>query len=119
VHQLPAPQIIRCYFEDSFDSHLPAMELRWDPDVPGGAERTWYFPDCLSLQGPPPERFALTIRRCGDDAHDLRVLWNRLCLNWDALSRTEIMASSLTAILAALGTDLWYLLSQPVEQQAA
>ena len=43
------------------------------------------------------------------------MLWNQLSLRWDHLTRAQIMASSLTVILNALGTDVWYLLNQPIE----
>ncbi len=109
MQQLPAPEIVRCYFETRFEPHLPAMELRWDPEVAGVAERTWYLPDNVCL----------TLHRHGDDTYQVRVLWNRLCLCWEHLPRTEIMASSLSLVLAALGTDLWYLLSQPIEAAPA
>ncbi len=119
MQQLPAPEIVRCYFETRFEPHLPAMELRWDPEVAGVAERTWYLPDNVCLKGPAPEHFGLTLHRHGDDTYQVRVLWNRLCLCWEHLPRTEIMASSLSLVLAALGTDLWYLLSQPIEAAPA
>ena len=41
------------------------------------------------------------------------MLWNSLCLSWEGLTRVQIMASSIAPVLRALGTDLWYLLTQP------
>ena len=114
--ELPKPQVERCFFENSFDTPLPAMELCWDPDGPGVAERTWYLPGSVQVKGPAPERFGITINRLGADSYRVRVLWNRLCLCWEDLTRVQIMTSSLAIVLNALGTDLWYLLSQPIEE---
>jgi hypothetical protein len=119
MQQLPAPHIVRCYFETRFQPHLPAMELRWDPDAPGVADRPWFLPDDVCVKGPAPGRFGLTLHRHGDNSYQLRVLWNRLCLSWENLPRTEVMASSLPLILNALGTDLWYLLNQPIDTALA
>jgi hypothetical protein len=113
--ELPKPEIDRCFFERSLEPPLPAMDLSWDPDVPGVAERFWYMPGGVLLKGPAPHRFGITIHRQGIDSYRVRVLWNSLCLCWDELTRLQIMASSLAIILDALGTDLWYLLNQPVE----
>jgi hypothetical protein len=115
--ELPKPEVVRCFFEQSFDTPLAAMELRWDPDGHGVAERAWHLPDSVMLKGPAPERFGIMIHRHGADSYQVRVAWNRLCLSWDGLSRVQIMTSSLAIVLAALGTDLWYLLSQPVEEE--
>jgi hypothetical protein len=117
---LPKPQVVRCFFESNLEEPLPAMELRWDADL-GAFERTWYLPDKVSIKGPAPHRFGVTIRRTGENAYNVRLLWNCLCLNFDELSRTQIMTTSLTHLLNALGTDVWYLLNQPLEnaKQAA
>ncbi len=112
--ELPKPEVVRCFFEKSFEPRLPAMELCWDPDAPGVAERTWYLPGSVSLKGPAPQRFGITIARYESDAYRVRVLWNRLSLNWDNLTRVQIMSSSIALVLNALGTDLWYLLNQPI-----
>lgn len=115
--ELPRPEVVRCFFERSHEPHLPAMELRWDPDAPGVAERAWYLPDSVCLKGPAPHRFGITIHRHGPDGYRVRVLWNRICLNWEELSRVQIMSSSIALVLNALGTDLWYLLNQPIEER--
>jgi hypothetical protein len=113
--ELPKPQVERCFFENSFEPPLSAMALRWHPDGHGVAERTWHLPENVLLKGPAPHRFGITIHRQGDDSYQVRVLWNQLSLRWDDLTRVQIMASSLAIILNALGTDLWYLLNQPVD----
>src|SRR3954462_11295377 len=105
--ELPKPEVVRCFFDKSFDAHLPAMELRWNPNAPGVAERIWYLPDSVSLTGPAPIQFGITISRHGHDGSRVRVLWNGLCLSWAELTRAQIMSSSLALVLNALGTDLW------------
>lgn len=114
MQSMPRPDVVRCFTEETFEPHLPAMELRWDPDAPGVAERVWYLPENVCLKGPAPRHFGVCLTRHGPNAYRLRVLWNGLCLSWERLSRTQIMASSLSVILEALGTDIWYLLSQPI-----
>jgi hypothetical protein len=115
MQQLPAPHIVRCFFETRFEPHLPAMELQWDADAHGVADRTWHLPDRVSLRGPAPSCFGLVLHRHGANAYQLHILWDRVCLCWEDLPRSEIMASSLSIVLAALGTDLWYLLDQPID----
>jgi hypothetical protein len=115
---LPKPNVVRCFFEHSFEPPLPAMDLRWDPDSSGAFERVWHLPESVMIKGPAPQRFGVTIHRLGDDMYKVRVVWNHLCLNWDKLTRRQIMTSSLALILGSLGTDVWYLLEQPVEEAA-
>jgi hypothetical protein len=116
---LPKPEVARCFFERSFEPALPAMDLRWDLDAGGVAERTWQMPDGVVLKGATPDRFGVSIRRLGENSYSVRVLWNRLCLSWEQLTRVQIMASALAHLLKALGTDLWQLLNQPVEKTKA
>lgn len=113
---LPRPDVVRCFFEQSFEPPLPAMELRWDPDSAGAFERVWNLPESVLVKGPAPQRFGVTIHRLGENSYKVRVLWNRLCLSWDELTRRQIMTSSLVLVLGALGTDVWYLLDQPIEE---
>src|SRR5262245_50451289 len=115
---LPKPQVIRCYFESTASPNVPAMQLRWDPDTPGVADRTWHLPGGVSVNGPAPEQFGVTIQRDGDNAYHVRVLWNHLFLSWKNLTRVQIMTSALAPLLRSLGTDLWYLLEQPIEKEA-
>jgi hypothetical protein len=112
---LPTPQVLQCCFEDSMQPHVPAMALRWDADAPGAAERTWYLPHGVCVQGHAPEKFGVTIQRLGTNCYRVRVIWNELYLCWNQLTRVEIMTSALAPLLRALGTDLWYLLEQPIE----
>ncbi|HZZ82474.1 MAG TPA: hypothetical protein VFE62_28505 [Gemmataceae bacterium] len=110
---LPKPDVLRCFVEES--CKFPALELRWNADANGAHDRTWYLPDGLSLKGPAPTRFGVTILRTGENSYQVRVLWNHLCLSWDGLTRLQIMTGSLVALLRALGTDAWDLLNQPIE----
>ena len=100
----------------TFEPPLSAMELCWDPDGPGVIERSWFLPDGVVIKGAAPARFGVTIHRLAKDSYRVRVLWNRLCLCWEGLTRVQIMTSSLAIVLSALGTDLWYLLNQPVKE---
>ncbi|HKI38772.1 MAG TPA: hypothetical protein VKA46_43385 [Gemmataceae bacterium] len=113
VRTLPAPEVLRCYFDDGFVPRLPAMCLRWDTEAMGG-ERRWELPEGVTLVGPPPERFGVSIRRRGDDSYNVRLLWDRTCLTWEDLPRAQLLDSALAPLLGAMGTDLWYLLDQPV-----
>lgn len=109
---LPSAEVLRCYFDESFDPHLPAMSLRWGPD---SGEHFWELPEGVRLFGPPPQRFGVSIQRQDTDAYAVRLLWDRTCFHWLTLSRDQLLASALAPLLEALGTDLWYLLDQPLE----
>jgi hypothetical protein len=115
VQALPAPEVIRCYFDDTFARRLPAMCLRWR-DCPG--ERLWELPEGVTLMGPPPERFGVTIQRIGTDAYEVRLLWDGSCFVWKSVRRVQLLTCALTPLLGALGTDIWYLLDQPVNGEA-
>jgi hypothetical protein len=116
---LPAPEVVRCYFDDGFAPPLPAMALRWDPDTPAAAEQVWELPEDVRVAGPAPRRFGVTVQRRGADTYAVRLLWDHTCLSWHALTRAQLLRSDLAPLLDALGTDLWYLLDQPVGDQAA
>jgi hypothetical protein len=66
------------------------------------------------LQGTPPRRFGLLIRRQAEDAYAVSLVWDSTCRQWFSLRRHEVSASALGLVLAALGTQLDYLLDQPV-----
>jgi hypothetical protein len=107
---LLAPEVVRCYFDDGFEPRLPAMALRWD----AGDECPWELPEGVTIAGPPPRQFGITIQRRAADTYAVRVLWERTCLRWQALTRAQLLGSALRPVLEALGTDLWYLLDQPI-----
>jgi hypothetical protein len=113
---LPAPQIVRCYFETSFTPHLPAMCLHWDDEI-SEQERLWELPEGITILGIPPRRFGVSILRQGEDSYEVRLLWDRSAFHWRFLPRAEVLTSSLAPLLSALGTEIWYLLEQPFPQE--
>jgi hypothetical protein len=119
MEPLPAPEVLRCTFDDGFQPPLPAMNLRWPGRDHELAERLWYLPKSVCLVGPAPARFGITIRRRQANAYAVQVLWDETYLSWTNLNRVELVSSALASLLRALGTDLWYLLDQPVEAEVA
>jgi hypothetical protein len=113
LKRLPPPEVVRCYFDDAFAPRLPAMCLRWDPAALAD-DRVWELAEGVQVVGPPPTRFGISIRRRGDDAYGVRLLWGRTGFCWDDLAHAQLVDSDLNPLLEALGTDLWYLLEQPV-----
>jgi hypothetical protein len=113
VQALPSPEVVRCYFDDGFEPHLPAMCLRWDP---AASERLWTLPEGVRLVGPAPQRFGVSIQRRASDTYSVRLLWERTCFNWPSVTRAQLLSTSLEPLLGAMGTDLWYLLDQPLEE---
>lgn len=116
---LPSPRVVRCFFDNRFQPPVPAMELEWDPDAPGAAERTWYFPDNVFMTGPAPTQFGVVLHRTSKDRYSIRLVWNDLCMSWNNLRKIQILTSGLSLVLRALGTDPWYMLEQPIENSAA
>jgi hypothetical protein len=114
METLPRPEVLRRFTDAECQPPLPAMRLRWDPTAMGFGERLWYLPENVCLTGPAPERFGVTIDRHGDDSYCVHVLWNRTYLSWPDVTRVQLLTSALAPLLAALGTDLWQLLSEPV-----
>jgi hypothetical protein len=110
---LPRPEVIRRFTDAEYHPPMPAMRLRWDASATG-FDRLWELPDNVSMTGPAPERFGISIERHGEDAYAVRMLWNQTHLSWAALKRVQLLTSSLAPLLAALGTDLWQLLAEPV-----
>lgn len=112
---LPVPEVVRCYFDETFEPHLPAMCLRWCGVT---TERLWELPEGVTLMGPAPERFGVSIERVGRDAYRVRLLWDNSSFVWQSARRVQLLTSALAPVLRAIGTDLWYLLDQPVNAQA-
>jgi hypothetical protein len=117
VKTLPEPEVVRCYFDDGFDPRVPAMCLRWRPESFGQTDRLWELPEGLCLAGPAPERFGVNIQRQSADSYAVQLLWDRTRLIWPDLNRAQLLTSCLAPLLGALGTDLWYLLDQPIEAE--
>jgi hypothetical protein len=95
------------------------MNLRWSAEGQELAERLWYLPKSVCLVGPAPTRFGITVRRRQADGYAVQVLWDETHLSWTNLNRVELVSSALAPLLRVLGTDLWYLLDQPVEAEVA
>jgi hypothetical protein len=112
VNSLQPPEVVRCYFDDAFTPRLPAMCLRWSEDD----ERHWQLPEGINIEGSAPGHFGVTIHRQGKDSYAVRLLWNRTCFHWPTLTRQELLNSDLQPLLGAIGTDVWYLLDQPLRQ---
>jgi hypothetical protein len=111
---LPTPEVVRCYFDDTFEPHLPAMCLRWGGDR---GERLWDLPGGVTLVGPAPERFGVSVQRAGQDTYRVRLLWDDSCFVWKAVRRVQLLTSAFAPLLGALGTDLCSLLDQPVDTE--
>jgi hypothetical protein len=115
---LPEPAVVSCFFDDRFQPHLPAMCLDWQGAPAARALRAWRLPDGLHLLGRIPERFGIEVRRRHADGYAVRLLWDDTRLTWPDLGRRHLRGSELADLLAAMGTDLDYLLDQPVEGPA-
>jgi hypothetical protein len=113
VPSLPTPEVVRRYCDDAFEPPLPTLSLNWRD---GAAERLWQLPEDVSLLGPPPRRFGVSVRRLAADAYAVRLLWDRTSLAWKALSRLQLLGSALAPLLNAVGADLRQLLDQPIER---
>src|SRR5688572_20194857 len=87
---LPSPQVTGCYFDVGFVPPLAAMQLAW----PSAASQTWTLPNGELLQGPPPVRFGLLIRRQAEDAYAVTLLWDTTYRQWFSLRRRELLGSS-------------------------
>jgi hypothetical protein len=118
MESLPKPVVVESYVETAYPPPLPALRLYWDPEKTGTAERSWFLPRHLTLKGPAPERFGLSIVRGHGDSYSARLLWNDLYLHWTALTRVQLLTSALSPLLRVLGQDVWQLLNQPVPSDA-
>jgi hypothetical protein len=108
------PGIVSCQFDDSFQPRLLAMELDWRDQSAARTVRAWQLPEGVELTGPAPTRFGFEVLRRAADAYAVRLLWNHTCLGWNSLTRQQLLTTSLHELLAAMGTDLPYLLDQPI-----
>ena len=116
---LPKPAILESYLESAYHPPVPALRLHWDPETTGTAERSWYLPRHLTLKGPAPERFGVSIVRVDFDSYDVRLLWVDMYLSWMGLTRVQLLTSALSPLLRILGRDLWQFLNQPVQSVVA
>jgi len=67
--------------------------------------------------GTAPQRFGVSIQRRDEDSYAVRLLWDRTCFIWSSLARAQLLTSALAPLLAAMGTDLWCLLDQPIRTE--
>jgi hypothetical protein len=112
---LPEPGVVSCFFDDHFHPRLPAMCLDWSDEALRCRIQSWHLPEDLSLTSAVPSRFGVDLRRYGPDEYAVRLLWNDSRFQWDSLTRAQLLQTSLPQLLAAMGTDLQYLLQQPVD----
>lgn len=119
MEYLPRPEVLESCWTEEAGPPLAAMRLQWDPNMLGAAERVWRLPEGIALVGPAPERFGIAIIRRDLDAYTVRLLWNDIAFGWTALTRTQLLTTSLTPLLRALGQDLWTLLNQAIHAVAA
>lgn len=108
---LPSPEVESCYFDRSFAPALPAMRLRWA--APQLLE--WRLPGGLRLRGPLPRVFGLRIQRRAADCYAAWLRWDEICFHWLELTGAELRQCSLRQLLAALGSDLGWMMDQPVD----
>jgi hypothetical protein len=115
---LPAPEVMDCSVDDRFDPRLRTMRLRWSGHDIGRTERLWDLPEGVSVVGPAPERFGVTIQRRELDHYAVRLVWNHTCFSWASLGRVQLLTSALAPLLRAIGSDLHVLLDQPVHGES-
>lgn len=109
------PEVCKFYFRPAADDSLVSMHLRWSARA--GNVHPWRLPGGITIDGPAPERFGFLLRRHAEDAYLLSVVWDQASLHWLDLTRRQILDTSFPFVLNAIGTDLNYLLDQPVQPQ--
>ena len=113
---LPPPEIVGCFFDDGFTPKLLAMRLLWPVAEGQSEECAWVLPLGDVFNGPAPREFGFSLHRTGDDQYDARLRWDSRRIHWTSLRRADLLESSLPVVLAAMGTDLHYLLDQPISE---
>ncbi len=111
---LSKPEVLRQGVDRETQPTVPALWLRWNDNAYPAAEKIWYLPQDVCLTGPAPQRFGVTIVRRGQDAYQVRLVWNDMSFSWQALRRVQLLSSALNPLLQALGQDLWQMLEQPL-----
>jgi hypothetical protein len=111
---LSEPQIISCDHEDIFQPQSSVMMIDWRDDPRAARPRVWDLPGGIMVCSPAPVRFGLFIQRRDVDHYAVRLIWNHMSLSWQGLERRQLQDCCLHSLLAAIGTDLEYLLEQPV-----
>ena len=113
MSEILEPEVLGCFCDEGFSPPLPAMVLRW-LSAEFLQPRIWRFPTGLQTVGPAPERFGITILRMAANEYDVYLLWDTARFFWPALAREALANCSLVTFLNAIGTDLNYLLDQPM-----
>jgi len=111
---LAEPEVRACEFDEAFHPGLGVMLLDWPKASSESVERTWPLPGGVLLTGSPPVRFGISIQRWNGDRYTVCLQWNETSLRWSSLSRADLVRTCLVKLLADLGTDLHYLLDQPI-----
>jgi hypothetical protein len=109
---LPAPDVVSCRFDGGFAPALAVLCLEW----PTLAVRPWRLPGGWAATAPPPTRFGVRVLRARPDDYSVCVVWDEFALRIASTTARELRDSSLSGLLAALGSDLEYILAQPVEE---
>ncbi len=113
---LPEPKIVECHIEGlHIHPRVPAMGLTWQGSGFDDERRDWSLPTGVTFQGPLPVNFGIYIQRQDEDCYAVHLVWDQMHLSWKALRRWQLVQSCLPALLEAIGTDLRYLLDQPVQ----
>jgi hypothetical protein len=113
---LAEPEVRACEFDEAFYPGLGVMLLDWPKTGSNAAERSWPLPGGVVMAGSPPIRFGISIQRWDHDRYAVCLQWNETSLRWSSLSRADLARTCLVKLLADLGTDLYYLLDQPIMQ---
>lgn len=119
MEPLPEPEVVSCSFDNSFHPRLATMSLSWPVGESGSCRQSWQLPAGLRILGPPPTHFGIDIQRLNETTYSACLVWDQLALRWSSLSRRQLVESDLRCLLAAMRTDLLYLLDQPVANQAS
>jgi hypothetical protein len=112
------PRVTGFCYDEVFLPRVASMNLDW-PDQQLSLEQiTWNLPRGINILGPAPSRFGIQIVRLDTDSYTVRLVWNEMQCGWPCLTRAELLQSSLLVLLKVLGTNLEYLLDQPVQETA-
>lgn len=94
------------------------MNLDWKDAHASRKARVWPLPNGSSVAGPLPSHFGIEVHRHAADGYQVRLLWDESSFEWPSLRRQQLLDSSLVGILEAMGTDINYILDQPVHGSA-
>jgi hypothetical protein len=110
---LSEPDLVSCLVIEEVQPHMLAMRLHWPDDDTTGPQ-IWDLPGNVQQFGPAPDVFGIVLHRMAFDGFDLRLWWDGTHFSWPHLSRRTIEDSCLGRLLSALGSDLGFMLDQPV-----